>query len=150
MALGTEKVTNGTFDTDLSGWANEGGGVFVWDDGVATWDVSSGQLSFLTQTLSNMTNGKNYLVSFVISGMSGYPGGENAGVYFGGTGSILFTADGAYSESLVYDDSSDVISLFGGAFLTGGYSIDNVSVREVIPGVSVTMMNQLHQEFDNE
>lgn len=132
---GSELVTNGTFDADISGWtATEAGS----SSDPPTWNASgsmnlfynnSTNYGYAHQTLT-LTPGKVYKVSATVAG-----GGAvikvgtsangtqmaNVAVAAGATANIVFMATQA----------SCVLTLAGGSGGTGR-TIDNVSVREVV------------------
>ena len=123
VSYGTELVTNGTFDSDLSGWT--AGASWTWSDGKARDNViASSPSSDLSQTIS-VTLGKVYAIRFDISGLSG--GTPTA--FWGGSTLVSVTADGSYEEYVVATASSHDFLIKGSQAL---YYVDNVSVKEVL------------------
>lgn len=113
----TNLVTNGTFDSDLSGWTV--GADWAWSSGTALHTASSAEE--MTQTI--LEAGKTYDISIDISG-------RTAGaitVYFGGIGTTTWTTNGTHTDQVTANSSSFRISpwdTFDGA-------IDNIIVTEV-------------------
>ena len=138
MSLGPELVTNGTFDTDLSGWTPT--------DGV-TWNEDGANASFVTgpeseQTLTQsieISAGKTYQITMTFPYMSvGYDENETAiTIILGGTIQKISNPDNPEYEQnyQVVAGSSDanlVIRENNTALGTLTFFIDNISVREII------------------
>jgi hypothetical protein len=137
-ALGPELVTNGTFDTDTSGWAPVGAGV--------TLSVSSTALRIDTTSANGLASqsvptvaGLTYRVSYLFLGTTSTGNttvlaGAAAGPSYNNT-----TAAGVYSFTFVATSSSTSIQprVSGGA---ANYALfDNISVRELTAINSATM-----------
>ncbi len=127
---GTELVTNGSFDTDLSGWTP--GDNWAWNAGKARRSVlTSGILDgFLTQALPT-TAGITYKVKFKVSNYSG--GGHGS---FGTNNVVfafLFTANGNYTFNFTPAVGSTDIFFLGANNGTTTFDIDDVSVKVVSP-----------------
>lgn len=129
---GAELVTNGTFDTDISGWtdASESGGSIAWNASgyldliTGTTNANEGKAQQVVTTVA----GKQYVMTFdVISG-----GGiiiNGSATYEVGTGhTYYFTAVGSATAITVRNFSN----------ISGTSSVDNVSVIEALPDHSVT------------
>ncbi len=129
--IGSELVTNGTFDTDLSGWT--AGSSWSWVSGKAyDGDTQAGTHAELAQLIS-VTSGKVYAISFDISGLSG----GNPTVSWAGSTLVQITADGNYEEYVVATASNHTLQFSGQNAI---YYVDNVSVREINPlSVSIGM-----------
>jgi hypothetical protein len=151
LALGPELVTNGTFNTDTTGWTrgfNSVNGVFSASGGVATYTVgaSDGAFPRMVQALSGLTVGRFYRVSFQEVG-----GGTGAGDRLcawtssaDGTGGTLnqVTVTGWTDETKTYYLPATATTMYFAvalAFAVAGatMSIDNISVRE-LPGNHAT------------
>jgi hypothetical protein len=123
VSYGTELVTNGTFDSDLSGWT--AGSSWSWVSGKAyDGDTQAGSHAELEQSIS-VTSGKVYAISFDISGLSG----GNPSVSWAGSTLVQITADASYTEYVVATGSSHTLQFSGQNAL---YYVDNVSVKEVL------------------
>jgi hypothetical protein len=128
--IGSELVTNGTFDTDSdwtkgTGWSISGG--TASSDGTQTANAN------LDQTI-NTTSGSVYHVTFDLTRGSGGLTGSFAG--HGSSGQK--TASGSYEFFTIADSSSEVLRFVATSSFTG--SVDNVSVREINPlSVSIGM-----------
>ena len=136
VSYGSELVTNGTYDTDLSGWDDDSVGT-----GTAT--VSSGQVSLNRVDASNrggisqshtLVTGAMYLVSFeLVSGVVQvkYKGGSGSlSQTFNGENWNQLTTAGVYQTRFVATGTDGDISLLA---INNGVTaiIDNVSVKEV-------------------
>lgn len=133
--IGAELVTNGTFDTDLSGWTASD----------ATIAFNSGQLELtysafsqrLTQTGLSLTEGNVYAISFDITPNTSVNAGGTSFVRLGGSGGG--TAN--ISPTTGVTSTIDLVLVAGATsdfeiftYLSSGtYLLDNVSVREINP-----------------
>ena len=71
ISYGPELVTNGTFDTDLSGWTEDASGVVTWSDGVALVGNGNGvSNTYFSQTVSAVS-GKTYEIKVGVNLLSG-------------------------------------------------------------------------------
>jgi len=124
--LGTELVTNGTFDSDLTGWA---GANWAYDAGEASH--TAGAATALTQSIS-VTNGTAYQCVFTItSRTAGNVTFSINGVYIYDSGSTPeCTWDGTYTRSLVANTTGTVTLAITPASDFDG-DIDNVSVKAI-------------------
>lgn len=131
VKYGAELVTNGTFDSDLSGWNTGSNVTSVYSSGTA-------QLTFggaITSTFNNwfsqdvLSIGKVYIVTFDATNVSGGYLQAGYGYHVG----ITVTTSGTYSFTVNSDYGNPIGKTnitFGG--LTGAvWKIDNVSVKEV-------------------
>ncbi|MBC8427272.1 MAG: hypothetical protein H8D97_00080, partial [Proteobacteria bacterium] len=120
IATGTELVTNGTFDTDTS-----------WNKGVG-WSISGGVASIdspasnsnLTQTLS-LDNGKYYKVILDVTRTNG-----TLYVILGGGLQQTITTTETFTY-IIASVSNDEFLIQAHTSFNG--SIDNVSIKEVVP-----------------
>ena len=129
---GTELVTNGGFDTDLTGWADPGSG---WSQiGGAAVMASTGDYKPLTQDLG-LTAGQQYIITFDVTAISGImkvaldsssPGVSNTSINtFTSTGSYAFTVTPASGATyLIFSRNAPTFS---------SATIDNISVQRLIP-----------------
>ena len=96
LVLGPELVTNGTFDTNINGWAPGS----TWTSGSAVWNAGKITVTSVTyqgvyQTISGLTIGKTYKLSigsatgspFVYIGLNNSPG---SGPYWECTGGGVY------------------------------------------------------------
>jgi hypothetical protein len=138
--LGDELVTNGGFDTDLSGWTFDNTDpitiVTTWDvGGYATLTRGSGGITGSPeQTFSGLEVGKAYLLQFDI--LSG--GAERITLIWAAMGLSTQSKSGVGTYSIVgvYAGGTSFIKFWN----TGNNefaNIDNVSVRE-LPGLHAT------------
>ena len=116
---GVQLVTNGSFDTD-SNW-NKGSGWSI-SGGKATSDGTQVSASYLSQTLSGVSQGKQYITEFDIDVISGSFRFNTLG------NNLIVTESGHY---VIYSTSVSGITLYLEAQVGFTGSIDNVSVREV-------------------
>jgi hypothetical protein len=120
LRIGAEKVTNGTFDADLSGWTVTN---VVWSAGSASFTGAPS----LSQNMST-TSGVTYRVTINVSGLVGgslwlrFIGGtaSNTPTFSNGTTTFLLKSNG--NTALLIEQASGAI--------TAG-SVDNISVREL-------------------
>lgn len=133
MALGPELVTNGTFDAD-SDWNKIGGHVTI-SDGKANWDGVGD--SNINQSLSGSTIGKKYQVVYTISNYVSGSVQPSLGI----TSLSSKSSNGTYSEIAVLTVLTSI--MFTSA---GELSIDDVSVKEVVGGLSSDMLGQFLDE----
>jgi len=91
-AVGTELVTNGTFDSDVSGWSANNGATIVWNgSGDQTATVTSNGVNVwngATQTLTGLVVGKTYILTADIItssnwGSISFSAGANSGLKYG-------------------------------------------------------------------
>ena len=135
-AVGTELVTNGTFDNDITGWITNPfnatyPGSVTWDSGTSTIKVANpygtNLLCGIQQTLTNLISGRQYVVTFDVT--TGTTGGQ----YIEVAGQdISYSGVGSYSVYFTPNSSSYGLT-FGSR--RSGYSIvtyyDNISVKLV-------------------
>jgi hypothetical protein len=123
---GSELVTNGTFDSDTTGWTVAGSG--------ASAAVSSGQLvltragnsSNITQYITTVV-GQAYTLSFDFTAASG---GANMYATLSGLSTITATATtGSYSITAVATSTSTYVQFQIWNATNGTITLDNVSVR---------------------
>lgn len=118
--LGGEEVINGGFDSD-SDWTKGTG--WAIGSGVASCDGTQTGSTYLSQL--SLTDGKTYLAIFTVTSASA--GGVSMTVS-GAQGDIK-TTSGTYTEILTANGTS--AALKGDVNFVG--SIDNISIKEVIP-----------------
>jgi len=139
--IGSELVTNGTFDTDVSGWTADTDGTISYSSGTLLYTGTSTGPTFMTvEQLNLFTAGKVYRISLDLVTNSD---SANAIRLRSNTTSEIgnMTATGTYEFTFVATGSDSYlrIGIVGG--LAGeSFSIDNVSVREINPlSVSIGM-----------
>jgi len=128
--LGSELVTNGTFDTDVSGWSAAGNGALSYQNGVLRVTTSGGAGS-ANQVIA-LSSGATFTLTFDVvaeTQSSGTPffqvtsGLANTSITSTGTQTIVVTAS---------SDNPTLTFSLGGAATNGEYiEIDNVSVKEI-------------------
>jgi len=128
LELGAELVTNGTFDTDLSGWTSLSGATSVQDAGVARVSKDSGT-NGLQQAVSTVA-GRGY----VVEGIGRRVSGGNARVRVLtpdiNTVAIQSTSFQPFRYVFIATSASTTIRLTGDAGASVG-EFDNISVREI-------------------
>jgi hypothetical protein len=144
VVYGDELVTNGTFDTD-SDWDKEPEWTIA--NGVATFDdVNNANLQ---QPDMGLVVGKSYLFSFEIT--SGAT--PNFSLFASGS-SDQYTSYETYpvgSHQLVFTcTGGDGIRIAASRFLGSAFSIDNVSVKEIIGGQGTSGTPLLRTADTNE
>jgi len=138
--IGPELVTNGTFDTDVSGWipVADTGQIVTWQSGgYARFDRNSGNSTFQS-TASVPEAGKVYLVSVDVLDNT-FTG--TLTIAIGGASFLVGTnvSAGTYSRAIVTTSTAPLTVVLGAA-VVGYYDLDNISVREIDPlSVSIQM-----------
>jgi len=131
---GTELITNGTFDTDTSGWSVGNGGTISVDAQRLKIQNSPTQISAFASQGITTESGKEYAVSFTVEDATSSPawmrvGTSNAGVNllnqnFNGAGSHIF--------KFTATSSNTYITLMVSVGIVSRYTIvDNISVRSI-------------------
>jgi len=153
MGFGGELVTNGTFDTDLSGWTDSPEGTFSWLSGKARYDSDVASSGSISQTVDGEA-GKSYRVSLSISSVSGWTGFLSSfSVKWGGQtviSEIESVPNGNYEGTVVHNGTSDSLDIaFTNLDPGGGASVDNVSVREMLGGMGFghTLIQNYYENF---
>ncbi len=125
LGLGPELVTNGTFDSDISGW---GTATFVWDSGTA---VASATNPSISQSNLTFAAGRTYEVKITTSNVVGGSmwvrltgGGSPVNSPAFSNGSFIFRITSTGNTNLLIERSSGTVT---------SATIDNISVRE-LPG----------------
>ena len=139
--LGSELITNGTFDSNVTSWPASSGGTVTWSSGTAiTGAVGTDDRGGMSQTFTTV-NGAVYQLSFdVISRTSTkwevYRQGTGAGTIIEGTAlgsqSIFFAAVSTSTELAFYAKQAGTSD--------GTVAWDNISVKKV-NGSTATMTN---------
>jgi len=137
---GTELVTNGTFDTDLSGWvASHGASTQEFDNGTIKLQ-HTGYNSYSRQYLTGLVVGTSYQVNFsVTNDTQGGGGGSFVGIWENNSDSsyiVRFTYTrgvvGSYTFTFTATSTASQIRLTKGGN-TGVTNFDNISVKEINP-----------------
>lgn len=135
IAYGSELVTNGTFDTDTTGWTTNGD-VSV-SSGQVTVENDTAVISDIRQTVS-VTAGKIYAISFNFADRANAANirvsiDADQYLYTGGLLAQNITAKGFYSLTFLATGSNAYIRLMTNAISIGHSTTwDNISVKEVI------------------
>jgi len=142
---GTELVTNGTFDTDVSGWTPTGTGSLAWVSGELQLTSAAGY-DQARQAMSGFTVGKTYRVTVSIGASS-----SNTYVQIVGVAAGSFLGSSARDVTFVFVASAttQTIALIN----TGAEAVlyDNISVKEINPlSVSIQMDGRMTYADDND
>jgi hypothetical protein len=128
----TELVTNGTFDTDTSGWSTQGSGTITFSSGVATVARNGGV--YTNHAYQNITTevGKTYAATIDISNITGSGTAsvvilDNSAIY------VNTTSTGSFTFTFTATTTSTLFGLRVSVDGNGTFDVDNISVREVIP-----------------
>lgn len=129
-STGSEEVTNGTFNTDISGWSGTG---WTWDSGNARAEYTGTGTDAFTQTISGLTVGNLYKLSYDFIKFGGPA--QNLVVTIADASFSKATDTATYVEYFVAT-SNKVLSFSGDkdGNGTGDAAIDNVSIVEVTGG----------------
>lgn len=131
VSYGAELVTNGTFDTDTSGWTDESGSTTVWSSGAANQSTTvSGQKAYQAITCGV---GKVYQVSATFSNAT-----ARADIWVNssvGAGTALalekYVASGTMQGSFVATAETMYVQFGAGTTAPQSVTFDNISVKEV-------------------
>ena len=142
---GTELVTNGTFDTDVSGWTPTGTGSLAWVSGELQLTSAAGY-DQARQAMSGFTVGKTYRVTVSIGASS-----SNTYVQIVGVAAGSFLGSSARDVTFVFVASAttQTIALIN----TGAEAVlyDNISVKEINPlSVSIQIDGKMTYADDND
>ena len=136
---GTELVTNGTFDTDISGWSNgsDPGGAIAWNPSGYLDLVNTSGTVRSGQTL-NFVAGKVYRIGVTVVSVGG---AASAALYFDNTSLLSFPVVGVGTHYVYFVAPSGPANINGRNFTTGTtVTLDNISVKEINPlSVSIAM-----------
>ena len=122
---GSEEVTNGTFDTDLSDWVNSstGSSTFVFNNGTAELFKSVGDTAAAYQSLS-LVEGAVYQLTWEDSGTGG---NVRVGTTVNAQNIVAITTD----KSVVFVAGSSNFLQFNCGTNNATAILDNISVRKV-------------------
>lgn len=135
LALGSELVTNGTFDTDVSGWS---GGTATWSAGTLR-GVGGGVGSGFYSSGFAVTAGNTYKFTFTIKGDASYAALQfgmrrisATGVFISNTITPSVTTSYTTITAYIVPTSTVADAMFFCRFAgTEAINIDNVSVKEI-------------------
>lgn len=131
---GSELVTNGSFDTDITGWTAQFTSTASWDSGTLK-SVSSGTNAGEVSTPITCVIGKWYKVTGDIVSVSGTTARISASTlaYGGGAGSTAFTTTpGTYTFHFLATATTMYVVCALGSGTAGLFAtFDNISVKEV-------------------
>jgi hypothetical protein len=148
---GPELVTNGTFDSDLSGWTDDNS--FWTFSSSRAYHAPDSNFNTFRQTLSVVT-GKAYLVMFDYEVLQGELRAQSRDVTNSPLGDFTetFTGTGTASFLFIASASFDNISFSRHNFgQTSEFYIDNISVRELTRyPVSIQMNGRLTYADTNQ
>ena len=148
-----EMVTNGTFDTDASGWTERNSPTVTVTAGVVRVAYLATNFAHISQTVSGLVIGRDYLVTAELLGT----GGNNGRVDLdhdgaNGSGNVINQTAVATSGSYTFTATATTAYIQLYSLGTSGYAdYDDVSVKEVVDptlelNASVTTMEYA---FDN-
>lgn len=135
VVIGEELVTNGTFDTNISGWTNNSD---WWEFSASkAYHPSTSSYYGLEQDVG-MVSGKTYLISFDLSGATGTLRLSQRNT-IGGSSTKNYDFSGDTTHTQFISGSDGPVISFGRSVSFEG-SIDNISVKEINPlSVSIQM-----------
>lgn len=138
MALGEELVTNGGFDADISGWTDDGGGNWDWDVlGKASYYAVGPGAAYLQQSL-DITAGKSYQVSVVLSNEA-IADSDDFVVFLGGTQLSSSMVNGSISENVICGETDTLLKFYSDSPTPeDSIKIDDVSVKEILGGAALS------------
>jgi len=134
ITLGSELITNGTFDSALTGWTNGSMNTFVWDSG-SMHIVQTGTGWPSVYTTVPLTPGNIYYYSIDVTVNSGsflfLQQGPNTTI------AELSTSNSFSGYFIASSDSANTIRLKG-SNAPGDWNIDNISIQPYISGGMTT------------
>lgn len=130
--IGGETVTNGTFDTTLTGWTDSStgtGSVAVVAGQAELTTVDSSNRAILDQSITTVV-GTRYSLSFKVPSATASTGAFYVGVTQGGSTLVSITnlGAGSYLTSFVATTTTTWLRVFG-VFAAGTLTIDDISVK---------------------
>lgn len=134
VRYGAELVTNGTFDTDTSGWSIMIGSTLTWISGGKMQMLSSGVSNMMATVAVSTVVGKTYIIAYTTDLSNAI--GVYAGSAAGGTDVLLEsprTGVAGAQRTVVFTavSTTTYLSLAGGG-ANSTNTIDNFSCREVL------------------
>lgn len=146
MATGSELVTNGSFDTDTSGWTAVSPVILSWSaDGMIVNRNGGGFFQQAGMPI-NLVAGKTYLLSFTnrVAVSGAFAGIEitntsrTTALYLVGT--FRFSAVGTYSTTFTATTTESALIIAGvSGATTGTVTLDNISLKELTAIDTCTM-----------
>ena len=140
--LGSELVTNGTFDSNIDNWSefSSGRGTASWSNGRLRVDETTGVGNYYSSQAQNFYAGKVYKLSVDVFAIQGT---ETALKFIFGTSQVHSLNASEYKSGDTYTayliPTADVSSfLIGGNGLAEINELDNISVKEVLMGNHAT------------
>jgi hypothetical protein len=129
--VGSELVTNGTFDTDVSGWSNNATELLTWNSsGYADIDRNGGSSQGQCYQYITTEIGKSYVVAVDVLAVS-----HGFQVYYDGnsmpstSGSTVTNTTGTFYWWFTATNTSTKIDLSAVQSSSGTASVDNVSIK---------------------
>ena len=150
--LGSELVTNGNFDSNITGWSAKSSTI-VWDNGKLKADNSSGNQYGGAYQNIGLVAGKEYKMTLTMQLLTGSSNGTfmlftstatGDGQSLVYTGGALVVGGAAVTETFYFTPGSGDVSIqFTCDEANATYTIDNVSVKEVtrnnVPRIDYTV-----------
>lgn len=139
---GSELITNGNFNSGI-GWSFPEGSWSI-SNGTANYDGNINS-SGLLQAL-NISLGKKYILTFTISNIVGnfdLAIANTAGAIINGGAWTNYTSNGTYMINIIPLADTTGFKIYSGHAKSGTFSIDNISLKQVVPEVvntSVTVV----------
>jgi hypothetical protein len=145
--LGEELVTNGTFDSDIDGWAlTNNGGTIAWDAGTMKFtEPATSQNMYASQNITSVA-GALYLAQFTVTASDSVHNNLRIGTVATGnqiaSSSISLGAGGPYSLYFTSTQASIYISGRYAGIATNTANHDNYTLKQVLTpsatGVTIT------------
>lgn len=132
-----ELITNGTFDTDVSGWSDWGSGLSWHGSGYAQYDYSSDKQAY--QVITTVI-GKTYQLNVNVNNVTGHVNNLCAIVVRSGPlegdpllfdDHILAGGEGDYTYNFTATSTQTQVGFGAGGNISGSIRVDNISVKEV-------------------
>lgn len=137
---GAELITNGTFDSNITGWTGTNGGVVTWESGRLKLTNNSNAYGRVNSTAFAVTSGKSYEVKIntTIAGTIYLVKSSDdvivtSGATIVGDNNIILTSN--FTGDVYLRASNSTANI--GDFLT----IDNISIKEILGEVTLPSAN---------
>tara|TARA_B100001939_G_scaffold166572_1_gene143672 strand:- start:24 stop:1745 length:1722 start_codon:yes stop_codon:yes gene_type:complete len=131
--LGGEKITNGTFDSDISGWTPYAGsrGDVLYSNGRLKIDNTTGTGNQIAKIDASFTSGKVYKISFDYYHISGSTS-STINLFLGTADQIVVSITSGQTTTAYMKAGADRTTFMIGYGGGDVYELDNISVKKVL------------------
>lgn len=127
--VGSELVTNGTFDSDIAGWPTLGaGGTVTWSSGKIRVDSTSGNIGAY-QDVSGLTIGKTYILTCNVTQIAGSD--YKVVIYTNNTFTTTLKSQKSLTTGILFNATATTQRVYINISVTGStIEVDNFSLKE--------------------